>query len=441
MLPFGPIGTTSSANVSYLDSLIDPSAFDYILSFSPRVNDIYGTLLISPPATYFQPNDIFGNPRIPSITTLNESASDDGWYEFNSQQTEDYYSLLGTPIEKPLRGVNGTDYTASFNTRHSFFTLSCVPFQDVMPLSLNSTLNLNGTQFNRYQSFGLGSDVKNATDFSIMFISRFMPSNGPSRYETTNCSGSRIFVESQNSCDYTNCSIKAVRPLNDLAPPSTSGDFSFHLFYALGDLVQTDPSPDSGGYSGTQIWLANGPDNQTTQARSQQSFSDVDMTVFSARFARLLNSYWQAGMAPSSQTGTLNLDDNTLNRSVATATVIAQDLVFKPSKPWLAILFICSFILLFAGIGCVYWDMRRLGPDMFVLTNLLLTNSKYTKLPEESGDVTIMNRSERARLLAECEVMTQDVKPESEVGMIALDTKERGYHGHETKLKRGRLYR
>ena len=80
---------------------------------------------------------------------------------------------------------------------------------------------------------------------------------------------------------------------------------------------------------------------------------------------------------------------------------------------------------------------------MFGFANTLLRNSKYMELPEEIESST-MSGAERARRLADLEVMIRDVKPDSEVGKIALGTKKKNdsKEGERNgKLKRGRLYR
>ena len=92
-----------------------------------------------------------------------------------------------------------------------------------------------------------------------------------------------------------------------------------------------------------------------------------------------------------------------------------------------------------AGVACAIWDAQTIGPDVFGFANSMMRNGKYIKLPEGAEDAAVSG-PERARLLADMEVMLQDVRPGSEVGKIVLGTKRKG-DGGESRLTTGRRYR
>ena len=444
MLPDGPLGTISFANINYMDTFVDPTAFSGADTWNTQVDTIYGTLLMQPLESFTESWDHWDNPRIPLISSLKVSAADGAWSSVDDDNITDYYSLLGMPIGKPAENLTATEYSTTFTMQSAFLNFSCSPFGNVSDSMLNATLNQ--TTRSPSKSFNLGlvpATDRTATNLAILLVSQFTkPGMNASAYETTTCNLYPNYVESNITCDNSECSITAVRQLDD-APARPAINYGIDLRNLLPHLTSNDPQTPNGDYSQTQLYLANGPANRSSNAVvNPQPLQDLDLSTFTARFALLLNTYWQAGIAPSSQTGSLDLFDPSLTLANVTATIADEDTVFKPFWPWLAVLFFCSVVLLVAGLGCAIWDARTLGPDVFGFASTsLLKNSRYVKLPDGSSgeEGAALSGPERARLLADLEVMIQDVRPDSEVGKIALGTKVRG--AGERSLKRGRLYR
>ena len=80
-------------------------------------------------------------------------------------------------------------------------------------------------------------------------------------------------------------------------------------------------------------------------------------------------------------------------------------------------LFICSDVLLLAGIMSMLLDARTIVPDMLSFASSLARKSRYVDLPKVNSP---MSGAERARLLGDHRVMMRDVKPHTSVGRVAL---------------------
>ncbi|KAK0743996.1 hypothetical protein B0T18DRAFT_448539 [Schizothecium vesticola] len=110
-------------------------------------------------------------------------------------------------------------------------------------------------------------------------------------------------------------------------------------------------------------------------------------------------------------------------------------LVFKLDWRWVAVFLTSVIILLIVGIVSVVLEGMLIAPDVLGYASTLARNSRYLHLPKTAAKP--MSGPERARAIGGVKVMIQDVKPDKEVGKIALGLK----HDRAEPLKTGRLYR
>lgn len=116
--------------------------------------------------------------------------------------------------------------------------------------------------------------------------------------------------------------------------------------------------------------------------------------------------------------------------------------VYSPPAPiyeldwrWVAVFLTCVIILLLTGIVSVVLESVLVAPDVLGYASTLARNSRYLHLPKHAAKP--MSGPERARVIGDVSVMIQDVKPERDVGKIALGLK----HERAERVKPGRLYR
>ncbi|KAK0641824.1 hypothetical protein B0T16DRAFT_420578 [Cercophora newfieldiana] len=110
-------------------------------------------------------------------------------------------------------------------------------------------------------------------------------------------------------------------------------------------------------------------------------------------------------------------------------------LAFKLDWRWVAVFLTSVIILLLVGIASVVLEGMLIAPDVLGYASTLARNSRYLHLPKTAAKP--MSGPERARAIGGVKVMIQDVKPDKDVGKIALGLK----HDRAEPLKPGRLYR
>ena len=123
------------------------------------------------------------------------------------------------------------------------------------------------------------------------------------------------------------------------------------------------------------------------------------------------------------------------NDNQATRAYSPPGLVFKLDWRWVGVFLASAIVLFLIGVASVILESMLVVPDILGYASSLARNNRYLHLPKLPAKP--MSGAERARVIGDVTVIMQDVKPEKEVGKIAL-----GLHHHKTeKLKRGRLYR
>lgn len=120
----------ASAKLRYMTTGPGGAAFSYATEGYNRrkyaqAGSLYNAALLAPLSTKTGPQDLWGNMKIPSLTSLNTSANHDGWIEVASQvhEPEDYASLVGVPIAG-LPANADTNFTVEYN----YLTVECGAF-------------------------------------------------------------------------------------------------------------------------------------------------------------------------------------------------------------------------------------------------------------------------------------------------------------------------
>ncbi|KAK0716359.1 hypothetical protein B0H67DRAFT_610877 [Lasiosphaeris hirsuta] len=123
------------------------------------------------------------------------------------------------------------------------------------------------------------------------------------------------------------------------------------------------------------------------------------------------------------------------NDGNATHAKSTPDLLFKLDWRWVGLFLACVIVLFLVGVASVILESVLVAPDVLGYASTLARNSRYLHLPKTAAKP--MGGPERARAIGGVKVMIQDVKPDKDVGKIALGLK----HDRAEKLKPGRLYR
>jgi len=174
--------------------------------------------------------------------------------------------------------------------------------------------------------------------------------------------------------------------------------------------------------------------------------SDPENTQLQQNLATLFNTLVGLGYCPEclnvdavrSQLVNKPSDVQGLFQTVSAKHTWTDDIIFVVDRRWLAVLMVCTVLLLLVGVGSVVVESRLVAPDVLGYVSTVARNSRYINLPRTRlGDGGAMSGSERARVLGAAEVMMQDVKASADVGKIALGMK----HDKAARLRPGRVYR
>lgn len=170
-------------------------------------------------------------------------------------------------------------------------------------------------------------------------------------------------------------------------------------------------------------------------------FQFVKPTDFAVYFGNLFNTWVGIGYCPQCQPMITFSDYNStektiqdLYKHVDAERVFSGEAIYSISIPWLVCFVICTVLLLLAGVISVAVESITVAPDTLGYVSTVARNSRYLHVKPTSGAMT---GPERARKLADTEVMIQDVKANAGVGKIALGLKS----DKAVRLQADRLYR
>lgn len=425
-------GGVHNITLQYIDTTLESAAFAGGSSSSTStqtVNLLFGSSILAPLAVQLAPTDTWGNVKIPILQDLNQT-DETGWSIVNGQPS--YSSLVGVPVS----GLPDDSSDTSFIIHSAYFTFDCPALTNITTDVLNTTVNgttgmLDWTSPSGTLRMGLVPPLTGIQGL-VLFASADLDLGQGWQY--TLCKMDQSFVQSHISCMGKDCAVdkmhaNATNP--DHVSPYVLSDFANWMlaFTAAG------ASTHVATYSPLQYFL-----NDTTSAGRSNVFNGPNLLAvptpdFNARLALLLNTYWQAGVAPFDMTGALHTSED---GSPSPLTTIALDTstaqVYRVSWGWLVVLLVSSVLLLLGGIGGAICDSRTVGPDIFGFASNLANKNKYMRVP--TGDSS-MSGAERTRRLGHVKVMLQDVKPDDPVGKIALGSIDNG----GARLTPGRVYK
>ncbi|MCJ1393765.1 hypothetical protein MMC18_006641 [Xylographa bjoerkii] len=426
-----------------------------LLSSLTEVDGLYSAGFVAPNSVLYSPQDSWNNTKIPRLDLLQGQSSQDGWFETSTVFVPTAYSsMLGIPfnLTEPVLGLDMTFQSA-------YLTITeCSPLvvkaqnevnhtnpnpSNDNPFKPNYTLAISpsGTLIMSLASFGESSivgeqdgqdvftppELPGVITFASLISGTAGTDYGNPVFAYSTCNITQTYVDSHITCPQDEwCFVDRMRYTPGTNPPG----YLFPGF--LEGFVNATSTPDAGAYSFTERYILD-PDHLDQEQQAFNITQTVTLPQFKDRLALLINTFWQAGYSPTEQTSGNFSDGFATIVSTAANSTLSQD-IYTTNWGWLSTLIVCSVALLVFGVAGAIWDAQTIGPDVLGFASSIIRRNKYIDLPK--GDST-MTGAERARMLADVEVMMQDVKADKEVGKIALGTVSEGTQ----RLKRGRLYR
>lgn len=456
--------SNQTTTVAYLESLSPYwlgrgfyETFEWSVSAS-TTDAVFVGALIGPRTTKDAYQDIYGNLKIPlleSVKTKSSPADADGWYTTKTNASLIYSSLIGLPTV----GISeeGKTYLAIESSYlYSTCTLSGANDDEAWIKFKEENCHNDGG----YLAIDLNADDESRDGWD--------PSLNPETIRTprtivfsspgmkVNCVTTTTYVETRFACDGRRCEPTAIRESRLKHNPSAAT--TTFLDGVDADSGRSDNAAESfcsyfiestgvqsGTFSALERYFTN-PDTPLVDPGLMSFIDGIDDTVFSQRFAQLLNSYWLALVAPYPITGNFSAQyDASLpdqgGKGTArntTAQLETVESVLVCHTVWLVLLILGSLVMIAAGMATTVINLFRKAPEVLDSFAGMLRDSPHVHA--ETGP-SIEDAFDKARRLQKMRVILGDVRPTEAVGYVAFATCEGKDDGDGVqRLRAGRTY-
>jgi hypothetical protein len=403
--------------------------------------------------------DIFGNVKIPDITSLgagNNIANDSSdWYDTAEVSSLSYSSLLGNPIADIPRSGN-----TSFVVESSYWEIQCEPFSSNFTLerrndssherpviqggSIGPSFYLNASQY---------TPGENKTSFTFDYQTKL------SRYIATAaaCTASIRIVESEINCEASVCvvarmrnskrNVTALYDYEDATLPAP--DFPYwtsfsQLCYFLPG-ADLGPSTKTEGIRSSELteqWIAD-PDLKHF-LKNWDVWGGVDLStlpteVFTSRLQLVFNTFWDSLLGVNYRVANSTSQDaggaNTTSQEDGYAdeirvpwnTTIATGMQYDGeqyvcNKTFAALTIVISSLLFMAASVSGVLGFITKAPDVLGYVSTLARDNPYFGKHVPSH----LDGMEATRVLRDVRVMVGDVQKTEDVGHVAFASTDAG---------------
>jgi hypothetical protein len=279
------------------------------------------------------------------------------------------------------------------------------------------------------------------------------------------CSMKSVQIEANIVCASDTCGVQRLRrldrprksrsglylPYDVINDGTTTRYFIRHLSKMGGANNTLDrPNPIDQYLYGVRPW---GSDDITGKAPMQNWTSYVGApektNEMSHRFTRFLNTYWDASRWPLAITRNDPFGENSINKTTnappailtmnKTEAVITRQIpIYRASGTWVALLVVCSCVLLLLGIFSAVLALHVSVPDVFDYVSSFTRDNPHVRAPAGGSG---MDGAERARLRRKSPVQLGDVDGDGETGYIALRSVDGVEDCRVGRVTRDRMYR
>ncbi|KAF2802542.1 uncharacterized protein BDZ99DRAFT_401589, partial [Mytilinidion resinicola] len=444
----------TSGNVSY----VEPDAFlDSFLMGASDMNSarstytsIFLSSLLSSGKYQDTPMDLWGNVKVPPLTSLPDTDLVDGWRLIDrSTNATTYSSLIGVPIAN----ISATG-TTEFNFQSRQFDINCTSNKQVNA----STVNITGAETWVLQA----KDAKTpCTNWPCPIILGSMDSTSSSadsvadtKITYAECVVGFNLVETSISCNGTSCRADKMRNVSEPFNTTVESQAQHQLFNSFAYLPTTDNfdvgSAGARGSTNMEKWMAN-PNDFIGATYVYVDLWRLSPDVLGQRLEILVNTFWQSTFATTALSGKLpsNLTSLQYSSQGGEESQLYPALFFNTSAAllthetpekyqcdwaWMVSLLVCSTILQVAALAGLVLRYMTLAPDILGYVSSHTFLNPY--LPVPTGGTTLSGL-ERTALLKGTHVKIGDVCSNSSVGAIAIGSAENGNLG---RLSRSRWY-
>lgn len=463
-----------------------------------QVDAVVKTTLMTVDTTDSSPMDIWQHPKIPRLAELEaaeeKNENDRPWYSIDHSVNHTYAALTGLDVLN-LPQSGSTNFTVpyeymyfscamspannmSMNKTDPMFGQPFLPsqmnyltgLQNASKLESGSYYNATGVYLKPYpgplfgpieRSFFIYTKMANVTKpESLIFGSKSIGTT----YYLFECSMKSVMVEAAIRCESSNCGVDKLRRLNKpradrpstIALPydvinngQTNKYFVTHFIEMGGQTRNNVANPIDQYIYGLKPWgkseigSFSPPNNWTTYVVEPQK-----SVAMSNRLTMFLNTYWDASRWPQSiarndpyglvsVNRTTGLPPATLTMNQTEATTMQQKPIYKANATWVAILVICSCILLLLGIFSLVISLMTTVPDIFDYVSSFTRDNPFVNAPKGGSSI---DGAQRARLLRKLPIQLGDTDPAGEVGYIAIRSVNSNKDRVAGRVRKARMY-
>lgn len=424
-------------NISYLNvtaGYYSPYDYDYSIGLA---NSLLDSQIMLPEASRSEPQDIYGNLRIPLLEQLQESPSLE-WIDV-SKKTAEYSSILGIPIS--LNGSDAAHLAFSFNT--SYWWLDCT-----VELVANTVNLTNGT----FGYAAVSGDFVMAWNQTYYFRGDDVPRKlniGAPNVRASNqtfislCSLTSTFVTINATCQQPssgqkNCTTAAIRHTSLNASESsrtrfdTGGVGRDQIF--LQQLITSTNFKGASDFVPAVFGFLADPGNPFNFHREYPDWSTVTARDFSVRISQVLNTYWLAATAYQPIRGFYIVDEDYaimhgglgnggFQMNNTNATGWTPQATLDCSRGWSTILLLAALVVLAAATASLVLGSRRRCPDVLNSFSALLRDNPYASMRPSDTANSLSDGSQLAKAWRSEKVRIGNVMDDKcEEGYVAIGT-------------------
>ncbi|KAI9705955.1 MAG: hypothetical protein M1836_005361 [Candelina mexicana] len=472
--PIQYFNTTTPAGSMDINSGPGWDAFDAASTLQydrPSLTAFVSANMIASTNVLKSPVDQWNNIKVPRLDVMASSAdaSDNPWVQVANDSSMTWASLSGLMIQS----LNISGYS-TFIIQTAYIDVTCSDamqtragnkdgdnsFVDMLK-SVGLAVHINnatspfsgGTEESGSASLFLDTNSKAFTRFdapqNLFYASRAALVTGTSdRIEVYNCSYTTPKIEGNVTCVGQDCAITQVRrwaaaSSSPLQPPFNWVEFSNLLRFIPGSLGYPHSSTAS---PVDQYMLGSDAPFSLGYHSYAPDFSKISGADFGKRLTTLINTVWQANLAPFSiplgSSANFNAKEDALGwfpTATTTATIVQtfEKAKYAANRSHAIILIVITVVLqICAIVGLVLKEMTR-APDILGYVSTMTRDNVHTAV--SSGGNTL-DGIERARYLSDMRVQLADARPADDVGHIVLRSVNNGNESRMGRLDKRRLY-
>ena len=279
---------------------------------------------------------------------------------------------------------------------------------------------------------------------NLFYASKIRALDDNTFIDLLNCTLETVYLDANITCRGPQCMVTQTRPTT--APQQDlTGKMAFSLsqFSNLLSFLPFSLGSDSDelGPNALDQYLLGSPTPLIpSDIPFVKNYENITGDVFASRLTPILNTVWQSSNAPGSfaSGGSANFSSIPSQTTVATLTSIHLQAKYSVNRWHAALLITISFLLLICALASMVLARITRAPDVLGYVSTMTRDNEFAGVPEGGS---ALDGAQRTRLLGGLKVQLGDVRPEEEVGWIALREMGGDGDGVGYRLGKDRLYR